>query len=423
MNTTAYVIGIICLLCASAFFSASETAFTSVNVIRLRNRAENGDRKAQRVLALVDEYDKLLSTILIGNNIVNITAAALATLVFVSVMGERGVSVATLVLTIATLIFGEISPKTLAKEKAEQVAAVVSPLIMVIMWIFTPFTLFFQQLQRVLVKLAGGNQDKAITEEELMTIIDAVEEGGNIEAGEGALIRSAILFDDRYVRNIYTPRVNVEAVPYDATYEEIADRFIKTGYSRLPVYDDTIDNILGVLHVKDFYAMLLKKEEVPLTEIIKPLAFIMQNRDLARLMNALQKDKSHMAVVTDEYGGTVGIVTLEDVIEELVGDIWDEHDQEPLPQVEKVSPGVYVMEGQIEVEDVLPHFGIDIKEIEAATVGGWITDKLGHIPIEGETVREGSVVFRVDEATPRYVQKVRLSIDSPKTDHAEGRDE
>lgn len=419
MHTTAYVIGIICLLAGSAFFSASETAFTSVNVIRLKNRAESGDRKARRVLTLVENYDKLLSTILIGNNIVNITAASLATVVFVGMLGERGVTVSTIVLTMATLIFGEISPKTLAKEKPEEIATLVAPVIMLIMWVFTPFTFLFQQLQRLLIVLAGGDQDKAITEEELMTIVDEVEEGGNIEAGEGALIRSAILFDDRYVRDIYTPRVNVEAVPDDATYEEVAERFIKTGYSRLPVYNDTIDNILGVLHVKDFYAMLLKKEERPLTEIIKPLAFIMQNRDLARLMNALQKDKSHMAVVTDEYGGTVGIVTLEDVIEELVGDIWDEHDREPLPQVEKVAPGVYLMEGQIEVEDVLPHFGIDTEHIEAMTVGGWITDKLGHIPVEGETVREGAIVVRVEEATPRYVEKVRLSVEPQKQESRE----
>ena len=415
-----YVIGILLLIMGSGFFSASETAFTSLSEIRLRNRASSGDRKAQRALTLVSQYDNLLSSILFGNNIVNITAASLGTVLFVKLVGEAGVTVSTIVLTMLTLIFGEISPKTIAKENPEQVALAVAPVIMVIMMILTPLTILFHNLQRLLIRLVGDSGDKAITEQELMTIVDEVQQGGNIEVNEGDLIRSAILFDDRYVRDIYTPRVNVEAIDIDATHEEITDRFIETGYSRLPVYRDNIDNILGVLHIKDFYRMLLKKEDSTVEDLMKPLTFIMQNRDLARLMNALQEESSHMVVVTDEYGGTVGIVTLEDIIEELVGDIWDEHDNGEPKKVTKVSNYSYLMDGQVDVDDVLPHFGIATKDIEAATMGGWMTDILGRIPVEGDTVHEGKITARVEEATPRYVKSIRVDVTPPEHKESKG---
>lgn len=410
MHTTSYTIGIILLLIGSAFFSASETAFTSANTIRLKHRLDNGDRKVAKTLALLDDYDRLLSAVLIGNNIVNITAAALATVLFVELYGgESGVTIATVVLTIATLVFGEISPKTLAKENAERLAVAFTPLMSFMIIILTPLTFIFRQLQHALVRLSGGNTEKTITEEELMTIIDEVEEGGNIEAVEGALIRSALLFDDQQVRDIYTPRVNVVAVSDEDTYEEVSDIFQQTGFSRLPLYHDTIDNILGVIHVKDFYNALIKGQRPSLTELAKPLVFILENRDLARLMSTLQKDKSHMAVITDEYGGTVGIVTLEDIIEELVGEILDEHDED-IPDIEKIALGTYLIQGQSEVDDILPRFGIDVENIEATTIGGWITDILGHIPIEDESIDMGNVIVRVEKATPRYVEQVRLSI-------------
>lgn len=409
MNHTATIFGIMLLLVASAFFSASETAFTSASPIRLKKRAADGDRRAAQALKLLDSYDILLSVILIGNNVVNITAAALSTALFVSLMGDRGITVATIVLTILTLVFGEVSPKTVAKENPEPLALAFTPALQVIMVLVRPLALLLQQIQRLVLALVGSPEDKTITEEELMSIVDEVEEGGNIEAREGALIRSAILFDDQYVRDVYTPRVKVVAVSEEDSYEDVHEVFMDSGFSRLPLYRENIDNILGVIHVKDFYAALLADERPPLTDLAKPLAFILQNRDLARLMSALQRDKSHMAVVTDEYGGTVGIVTLEDIIEELVGDILDEHDQDE-PVMRKVAPGVYVMEGQTEVEDVLPRFGIPTDDIEAQTVGGWITDLLGHIPQVGETVQVGKIKAKVEAATPRYVESVRITI-------------
>lgn len=409
MHYTTTIIGIFLLLIGSAFFSASETAFTSANPIRLKKRASDGDKRAVQALKLLDQYDNLLAVILIGNNIVNISAATLSTTLFVAWLGERGLSVATIVLTIATLIFGEVSPKTLAKQNPEPITLAFTPLLRVIMVIVRPFAFLLQGIQRMLLAVLGSQEDQSITEEELMSIVDEVEEGGNIEAREGALIRSAILFDDRYVRDVYTPRVKVVAVSDEDSYEDVHELFMTSGFSRLPLYHENIDNILGIIHVKDFYGALLAEERPTLQRLANSVAFIMQNRDLARLMSTLQKDKSHMAVVTDEYGGTVGIVTLEDIIEELVGDILDEHDADT-PVMRKVGSGMYIMEGQSDVDDVLPRFGIDTAAIEAQTVGGWMTDLLGHIPQVGDTVEVGKIKARVEAATPRYVETIKITL-------------
>ncbi len=289
MNLNAYILAIIVLLGLSAFFSASETAFTSLNTIRVKKMAADGNRKAKRVLDMADQYERLLSSILVGNNIVNITCASLGTVLFVELLGARGITVSTLVITIGTLIFGEISPKTIAKERAESVALAFSGPLYGIMLILRPVTAVFALLQNALGMLFGNQEDGGITEDELMTIVDEAEEFGNIEADERELIRSAMQFDDRIVGDIYTPRVHVTAVDETADVDEVAALFQSSGFSRLPVYHETIDNIIGLVHVKDFYGMLLQQENLPLRDLAKPVGFIMENRDLARLMTALQK--------------------------------------------------------------------------------------------------------------------------------------
>lgn len=412
MNLNAYILAILVLLGLSAFFSASETAFTSLNTIRVKKMAADGNRKAKRVLDMADQYERLLSSILVGNNIVNITCASLGTVLFVELLGARGITVSTLVITIGTLIFGEISPKTIAKERAESIALAFSGPLYGIMLILRPVTAVFALLQNALGMLFGNQEDGGITEDELMTIVDEAEEFGNIEADERELIRSAMQFDDRIVGDIYTPRVHVAAVDETADVDEVAALFQSSGFSRLPVYHETIDNIIGLVHVKDFYGMLLQQENLPLRDLAKPVGFIMENRDLARLMTALQKDKSHMVVVTDEYGGTVGIVTMEDLIEELVGDIWDEYD-EVQALFRKVAPGVYMINGQAEVEDILPRFGLKTDEIEANTVGGWLTDILGRIPRKGDELALDAFTVRVERANPRYVEELRFVLKRP----------
>lgn len=419
MSPSGYILAIVILLSASAFFSASETAFTSLNTIRMKKMAADGNKKAERVLTMAENYERLLSSILIGNNIVNITCASLATVLFVDLLGARGVTISTIVITIATLTFGEITPKTIAKERAEAVSLAFSGPLHAVMVIFRPLTAIFGLLQTSLGRFFGGHEDAGITEDELMTIVDEAEEFGNIEADERELIRSAMQFDDRIVGDIYTPRVHVVAVDETAEIEEVIDLFKSSGYSRLPVYRETIDNIIGVIHVKDFYGMLLQKKQVPLQELAKPVGFIMENRDLARLMTALQQDKSHMVIVTDEYGGTVGIVTMEDLIEELVGDIWDEYD-EVEAHLHKVAPGNYLVSGQAEVDDILPRFNVKTEDIEANTVGGWLTDILGRIPRKGDELTLQDFSVRVERANSRFVEELRFTLRSPGTDKSLG---
>ena len=403
-------VALVVLVALSAFFSASETAFSSLNQIRLKSRAEDGDNSAARVLAMAEKYDKLLSTILIGNNIVNIAAASIGTIIFTKMLGaERGATVSTMVLTVVVLIFGEVTPKSLAKEMPETVATAVAPVLSLLMLVFTPLTWLFSQWKRFLGHFVHSTEEDTITEGELMTMVSEAENDGELTDRESELIRSAIEFDDVEVEEILTPRVDVIAVEDDLPLEEVAQTFAESGYSRLPVYHDTIDNIIGVVHEKDCFAAMRKgDEDVKLESLIGPTLYTTSVTPISALLRTLRESKHHMAVVVDEYGGTAGIITLEDILEELVGEIWDEHD-EVVEDIRQQSDGSWLIAGGASVDDVAEELDIrDKEEIDAVAIGGLVQEKLSRLPKVGDHFVWGSFDGTVTRATNRRVQEVRL---------------
>ena len=376
------IIALVFLVACSAFFSASETAFSSLNQIRLKSRAEDGDASAARVLAMAEKYDKLLSTILIGNNIVNIAAASIGTILFTRALGaERGATMSTIVLTIVVLIFGEVTPKSLAKEMPETVATAVSPMLNLLMVLFTPLTWLFSQWKRLLGHFVHSTEEDTITEGELMTMVSEAENDGELTDRESQLIRSAIEFDDVEVEEILTPRVDVIAVEDDLSLDEVADTFAESGYSRLPVYHGTIDNIIGVVHEKDFYLGRLRKDTT-LEDLVKPTLYTTGSTQISQLLRTLREQHHHMAVVVDEYGGTCGIVTMEDILEELVGEIWDEHDEEEV-FIRKVDKDTYLVDAAMDFDDFAEFFHLN-EETEMTSVSGWVMEQCDRVPEVGD---------------------------------------
>ena len=400
---------LVILVAFSAFFSASETAFSSLNQIRLKSRAEDGDKAAARVLAMSEQYDKLLSTILIGNNIVNIGAASIATVLFTKALGEeRGATVSTIVLTIVVLVFGEVSPKSIAKEMPETIATAVSPFLNLLMTLFTPLTWLFSQWKKLLNHFIHSSEEDTITEGELMTMVSEAENDGELTDRESQLIRSAIEFDDVEVEEILTPRVDVIAVEDDITLEELARTFAESGYSRLPVYHGTIDNIIGVVHEKDFYLGRLKKETT-LEDLIKPTLYTTGSTQISQLLRTLREQHHHMAVVVDEYGGTEGIITLEDILEELVGEIWDEHD-EVTEDFHKQADGSWIVLGSASVDDLYEMLGLpEDEDIDSNTVNGLVQEKTCHLPKVGDRFTLGEYDGVVTRTAKRRVTEVRLT--------------
>ena len=400
----------------SAFFSASETAFSSLNQIRLKSRAEDGDSSAARVLAMAEQYDKLLSTILIGNNIVNIAAASIGTILFTRMLGaERGATVSTIVLTIIVLIFGEVTPKSLAKEMPEKVATAVSPFLVVLMTLMTPLTWLFTQWKKLLGHFVHSGEADTITEGELMTMVSEAENDGELTDRESELIRSAIEFDDVEVEEILTPRVDVVAVEDDIPLEELAQTFAESGYSRLPVYHGTIDNIIGVVHEKDFYIARLKKA-TKIDDLVVPTLYTTGSTQISQLLRTLREQHHHLAVVVDEYGGTEGIITLEDILEELVGEIWDEHD-EVTEDFRKQSDGSWLVSGSASVDDLYEELDLPEEEdIDSNTVNGLVQEKTCHLPKVGDRFTLGEYDGVVTRTAKRRVTEVRLTPAAPAED-------
>ncbi|MBT9713501.1 DUF21 domain-containing protein [Faecalibacterium prausnitzii] len=400
----------------SAFFSASETAFSSLNQIRLKSRAEDGDSSAARVLAMAEQYDKLLSTILIGNNIVNIAAASIGTILFTQMLGaERGATVSTIVLTIIVLIFGEVTPKSLAKEMPEKVATAVSPFLVLLMTLMTPLTWLFTQWKKLLGHFVHSGEADTITEGELMTMVSEAENDGELTDRESELIRSAIEFDDVEVEEILTPRVDVVAVEDDIPLEELAQTFAESGYSRLPVYHGTIDNIIGVVHEKDFYIARLKKA-TKIDDLVVPTLYTTGSTQISQLLRTLREQHHHLAVVVDEYGGTEGIITLEDILEELVGEIWDEHD-EVTEDFRKQSDGSWLVSGSASVDDLYEELDLPEEEdIDSNTVNGLVQEKTCHLPKVGDRFTLGEYDGVVTRTAKRRVTEVRLTPAAPAED-------
>ena len=406
-------VALVVLVAFSAFFSASETAFSSLNQIRLKSRADDGDRTAARVLAMAEKYDKLLSTILVGNNIVNIAAASIGTIIFTQMLGaERGATVSTIVLTIVVLIFGEVSPKSLAKEMPETVATAVAPVLSLLMVVFTPLTWLFSQWKRLLNRFVHSSESDTITEGELMTMVSEAENDGELTDRESELIRSAIEFDDVEVEEILTPRVDVVAVADDISLEELAQTFAESGYSRLPVYHGTIDNIIGVVHEKDFYIARLKKA-TKIDDLVAPTLYTTGSTQISQLLRTLREQHHHMAVVVDEYGGTEGIITLEDILEELVGEIWDEHDEET-EDFRKQSDGSWLVAGSASVDDLFETLELpEDEDIDSNTVNGLVQEKTCHLPKVGDHFTLGEYDGVVTRTARRRVTEVRLTPAEP----------
>ena len=409
-------VALVILVGFSAFFSASETAFSSLNQIRLKSRAEDGDSSAARVLNMAEQYDKLLSTILIGNNIVNIAAASIGTILFTQMLGaERGATVSTIVLTIIVLIFGEVTPKSLAKEMPEKVATEVSPFLVLLMALMTPLTWLFTQWKKLLGHFVHSGEADTITEGELMTMVSEAENDGELTDRESELIRSAIEFDDVEVEEILTPRVDVVAVEDDIPLEELAQTFAESGYSRLPVYHGTIDNIIGVVHEKDFYIARLKKA-TKIDDLVVPTLYTTGSTQISQLLRTLREQHHHLAVVVDEYGGTEGIITLEDILEELVGEIWDEHD-EVTEDFRKQSDGSWLVSGSASVDDLYEELDLPEEEdIDSNTVNGLVQEKTCHLPKVGDRFTLGEYDGVVTRTAKRRVTEVRLTPAAPAED-------
>ena len=409
-------VALVILVGFSAFFSASETAFSSLNQIRLKSRAEDGDSSAARVLAMAEQYDKLLSTILIGNNIVNIAAASIGTILFTRMLGaERGATVSTIVLTIIVLIFGEVTHKSLAKEMPEKVATAVSPFLVLLMALMTPLTWLFTQWKKLLGHFVHSGEADTITEGELMTMVSEAENDGELTDRESELIRSAIEFDDVEVEEILTPRVDVVAVEDDIPLEELAQTFAESGYSRLPVYHGTIDNIIGVVHEKDFYIARLKKA-TKIDDLVVPTLYTTGSTQISQLLRTLREQHHHLAVVVDEYGGTEGIITLEDILEELVGEIWDEHD-EVTEDFRKQSDGSWLVSGSASVDDLYEELDLPEEEdIDSNTVNGLVQEKTCHLPKVGDRFTLGEYDGVVTRTAKRRVTEVRLTPAAPAED-------
>lgn len=393
----------------SAYFSATETAFSSLNRIRIKNMAEKGNKKARLVLSLSEDYDGLLSTILIGNNIVNIASASLATVIFVKLLGdEAGASISTVVTTIVVLIFGEVSPKSIAKESPEQFAMFAAPFLHALMKLLTPANCLFRQWKKLLSLLIRTSGDSGITEEELLAIVEEAKQDGGIDEQEGSLIKSAIEFTELEAMDIATPRVDVTGISIDADREEIAAVFGESGYSRLPVYKDGIDDIVGIIYQKDFYHRVYRGGD-GVESIVRPALYVAKSKRINVLLKELQKNKTHIAVVIDEFGGTVGIVTLEDILEELVGEIWDEHDV-VVQEIEKVSDQEYLVMGNTSVEKLFGELGGE-GDFESLTASGWVMELAERIPEEGDVIYYDDLTITVVKMKDRRVEQVRIVIE------------
>jgi len=395
------------LILMSAFFSSAEMAFSSLNQIKLKHLIQNGNRRAKHTLALSENFEKLLTTILIGNNIVNILSASIATVFFVKFWGNYGVTISTAVMTTLVLIFGEITPKSLAKKMPESYALAITPALRAFIWILTPLNFIFSLWQKLMNRIFKFEKGSSITEDELLTYVSEVQNEGGINENEGELIRSVIDFDDLKVEEILTPRVHVIGVAVNEETKKIVHTFKKTGYSRLPVYEENIDHIVGVINHKDFYNLVVLENQ-PLDSILKPPVYVTEYMKVSHLLDLLRSNKSHMAIVKDEFGGTLGVVSMEDILEELVGDIWDEHD-EIVEQIVEIDEDTFRVKGNADLDDLFELVGIK-EELDFATVNGWVLDELGRIAVVGDEFTYQNLKVRVAAADTKKVLEVLIEI-------------
>ena len=397
----------------SAFFSATETAFSVMNKLKIKNLAQKGKRRAELALKLYNKYDKLISTILIGNNIVNITAATIATVLFSYSLGENiGATVSTVVTTIIVLIFGEITPKSLAKENPEAIALFSSPLIYVMYIILWPLNYLFTGIKIIVSKLFKSKNYDSAAEEEIITLVEEAEEDGSLEKHEGELIKSAVSFSDLEVIEIITPRVDIIGINVNDKVQNLKKIFNESGYSRIPVFKNSIDNIIGMVSLKDFYKRA-DEQNLTISKLMQNVVYTTSTTKIYDLLKELQKGKNQMAIVVDEYGGTRGLVTIEDILEELVGEIWDETD-EVIEEVKQIGEDKYIVNCSMSIEDFYEKFNmnpddIDENDYDSTTLSGWVIEELGKLPVEGDSFTYANLNIKVTKINRRRVLEIEVT--------------
>ena len=398
------IITIICLIIMSGYFSATETAFSSLNKTRLKALAEKGNKRAELTYNLSEDYDRLISTILIGNNIVNIAAASIGTMLFISLCGEEfGATISTVVLTVVVLIFGEITPKSMAKNNPEAFAMYSAPVIRCFIWIFWIFNVIFSGWTKLISRLFKLENDTKVSQEELLLFVEEVEQEGSLDEDEGELIRNAIEFNELDAEDILTHRTDIVALSVEADKSEFAKTFHETKFSRLLVYEENIDNVIGIVHQKDFYTDEGITEK-SIKDIMTPPIFVMKNEKIDDLLKSLQTNKSHIAVVVDEFGGTYGIVTMEDILEELVGEIYDEHDEVTVDFV-NIGENTFKVDGSVDFDEFCEFFEIE-PESESVSLNGWIMEQLGALPNVDDNFIYENLEIRVTEVEGHRIGEI-----------------
>ncbi len=399
---------LVLLIAGSAFFSGSETALSTFNRVRMKNAAEEGDKKAKKVLKVADDYDKTISTILIGNNIVNIASSSIATVLFMKLFPHNGAAISTAVMTVLILIFGEVTPKSLSKVKADKLAMVVAGPIDFLRTIFTPVSFLLVKLTNALNSKAGEEEQPSVTEEELISIIESIEEEGVLEEEESDLVQSALEFDEIEVQEVLTHRVDMIAMDIDDPWEEQLKLVQSEGISRFPVYEDTIDHVIGVVRAKDvLLAEVAGKRD--LRKIMTPVMYVHATMSISTLLNDLRRQKMQMAIVTDDYGGTLGLVTMEDCLEELVGEIWDESDQVEEELIE-LGNDTYEVSGEMNIYDLFDALDLKMRNFESDynTLSGWTVEQMEHIPVEGESFTYENLHVTVKEMEEKRITKLTV---------------
>lgn len=412
-RSTILVMGI--LLVLSASFSASETALTAANKIRLKNQAEEGDKNAEGALKVISKYDSALSALLISNNVVNILSSSLATALCLELFGSNGVGIATAATTVLIIIFGEVLPKSFANDNSEKLIKLVRKPLQVIILILTPVIKVLEFLKKVLSGRLKKDNTPSVTERELMSIIDEIEGEGVLQQDEAELVQSAIEFNDISAGEVLTPRVDICAFDRNRTKHEILNLFLENNFSRMPVFENSIDKIVGFVNQKDFFAAMLQNEEFPIESVMKPCLYVPPRKKIIDIMHTLQKNKMHMAVVTDEYGGTLGILTLEDILEQLVGDIWDEHDEET-QFITRIDDLNYEVLGEISMNDLYEQI-LDTKSHNIKgylTLSGYLMDKLNRIPQNGDAFEDAYIHYTVTKVDDNRIKLVNVRVLQPE---------
>lgn len=411
---------ILALVLCSSFFSSTETAYSAASKARLKNLADNGNKKAIKALFILEHYDKALSTILVGNNIVNILSSALATLLFVSFLGDAlGTLISTIVITVVVLVCGEVLPKSMAMENSEAICMASASILHLLMIILTPVTFILLKIKDAFSKLLSRNKSKqpTVTEDELKYIVESIEEEGVLEEQESELVQSALDFDEKTAYDILTPRVDMVAINADQTPDEVMDIILKERYSRIPVYEGSIDNIIGVLHTRDYLEASLNSGNVELRSLIQPVHYIYRSKKLSALLADFRNKRLHLAVVTDDYGGTLGIVTMEDLLEQLVGDIWDE-DEEVEHKFRRLGDNSYEISGDMNLDDMLELLELDDRYLTSTgkSVGGWVIEQLGDIPDKGASFRYKDLSVVIKDIEDQRVNSIVLTLDNKKSE-------